>query len=211
MVESKSAGHSHSEQPQPASTPPLNIPLKCALQPYQAAHTRSLEATAAPAGHLPAHCLAALACDTCARVDQHDSCALLCSSSSCSGRRGRRCSGRHGRGSHICARAALDALHQPVKAVKEALALRGARLLDVPLAFLEGGESHGVRNARRIQGAALVLFVCHHQQNGVLEVLLLQHRMQLGLGGRKALLVRAVHHEDDRVSVGVVAPPVWPD
>lgn len=63
----------------------------------------------------------------------------------------------------------------------------------------------------RVKRPLAVLLVGEDQQDGVLELLLLQHGHELLLGHAQAVRVARVHHEDDGVRVGVVAAPVRPD
>ena len=56
-----------------------------------------------------------------------------------------------------------------------------------------------------------VLFISQHHQHGILELLLLQHGDQLLLADPHPVPVRAIHHVDDGVCVGVVTSPVWSD
>ena len=49
-----------------------------------------------------------------------------------------------------------------------------------------------------------VLLVSEHHQDGVLELLLLQHRDKLLLADPDPVPVSAVHHVDNGVGVGVI-------
>lgn len=55
------------------------------------------------------------------------------------------------------------------------------------------------------------LLVCEDEDDGVLELLLLKDGVELELAGAYPVHVAAVHDIDDRLRVGVVAPPVWAD
>lgn len=103
------------------------------------------------------------------------------------------------------------ARHEPVESVEEAGPLQRGRLLNGPLTIFDLRQPQSIRYLLGIQSPSRVLFVRENQQYGVFELVLLQHRRQLLLGDAQTVYIAAVHHENNRVGVGVVAPPVRPD
>ncbi len=56
----------------------------------------------------------------------------------------------------------------------------------------------------RVERALRVLLVCEDQQDGVLELLLLQHGHELLLSHVEPLDIARVHHEDDGISASQI-------
>jgi hypothetical protein len=94
----------------------------------------------------------------------------------------------------------------------------GAAALNKPLAVSEGVQAEAFRDLVHGHGVGQILLVGKHEQNGVPELVLGQHAVQLLLGAVLAalavvdtLLVVRVDHKDDALCVLVVVAPQGAD
>lgn len=76
---------------------------------------------------------------------------------------------------------------------------------------MQGGQHACHPKSADNQGAQADLLVCIDQNERILELVLFQNGMELIPRSADPLCVAAVHHIDDGLRVGVIAPPVWPD
>mmetsp|Transcript_6983 Transcript_6983/g.17841 ORF Transcript_6983/g.17841 Transcript_6983/m.17841 type:complete len:283 (-) Transcript_6983:199-1047(-) len=105
----------------------------------------------------------------------------------------------------------LEGVGQPLHAFPQPLALDGAGLEDGPLPVLDLRQPQPLRDLQVTQRPGQVLLVGVHQDERVLELLLLQDGVELAAAGADPVHVAAVHHVDDGLRVGVVAAPVGAD
>lgn len=75
------------------------------------------------------------------------------------------------------------ALHEPVKAVKEPLALRGTRFCYAPLTISDCCQAQGLGELGGLEGTLHVLLVGHDQEDGVLQLILLRAQRGGGQSG----------------------------
>lgn len=100
---------------------------------------------------------------------------------------------------------------EPVESLVESLSLGGARALYVPVPSPEGVESELVGELGGGHGVGQVLLVGEHEQDGVPELVLLQHVGELLLRLGDSLPVVAVDDVYETLSVLEVVPPQGTD
>mmetsp|Transcript_5216 Transcript_5216/g.16452 ORF Transcript_5216/g.16452 Transcript_5216/m.16452 type:complete len:252 (+) Transcript_5216:9-764(+) len=98
-------------------------------------------------------------------------------------------------------------LGEPVEALAQAVARRGAARLDVPTAAAEFVEAQALRELGRRHGAREVLLVREDQQPRIAQRSLGQHAVKHFFGFRDAVAVVGVHDEHDGLRVLVVVAP----
>ena len=95
----------------------------------------------------------------------------------------------------------------PLEAVIKPLPCEGTAALYVPDAVFERGQVEVFRNFCRTHCIWEILFIREHEQPRLPQLLVLDHPVQFLLGDGEPFPVRAVHHEDDDLRVGVVGAP----
>lgn len=100
---------------------------------------------------------------------------------------------------------------QPVQALVEAVSLRGAGALDVPVTSPQRVETELVGELGGGHGIGQILLVGKHQQHRVPQLVLLEHVGELAFRLADALAVVAVHHVDQALGILEVMPPERPD
>mmetsp|Transcript_2779 Transcript_2779/g.10083 ORF Transcript_2779/g.10083 Transcript_2779/m.10083 type:complete len:242 (+) Transcript_2779:67-792(+) len=101
----------------------------------------------------------------------------------------------------------LDGAGQPVKTLIQALGGGRAGALNVPVALAERVKRQLVRDLRRVHRVREILLVGKHKQDGVAQLILVEHAVQLVPGLRDTVAVIAVHNENQALGVlEVVAP-----
>ena len=109
------------------------------------------------------------------------------------------------------AAAAGRTYHQPIPPLAHAPPIDGATRHDAPIPIPQLAQPQRLADLARALRARLILLVREHQQRGVPQLVLAQHRGELVGGGREAVEVGGVDDEDDGGGVGVVAAPVGAD
>ena len=101
-------------------------------------------------------------------------------------------------------------LAEPGEPFVEAVSSQGAGSLDVPLSAPQGVQSQLLDNFRDAHDSH-VLLVGKDKQDGVLELVLGQHLLELLSGNLDSFLVRGVDNVDEGLRVLVVVLPELPD
>mmetsp|Transcript_19579 Transcript_19579/g.58225 ORF Transcript_19579/g.58225 Transcript_19579/m.58225 type:complete len:211 (+) Transcript_19579:79-711(+) len=96
---------------------------------------------------------------------------------------------------------------EPVEALVEAVARRGAARLDVPLAVAQAVQAELVRHLGRGHGVGQILLVREHQEDGLPQLVLVEHAVQLVARVVDAVAVVRVDDEDEALRILVVVAP----
>lgn len=73
--------------------------------------------------------------------------------------------------------------------------------LYAPLALAQAVQAELVGNLRGIHRIRQVLLVCEHKEEGITELVFVEHALELLTSLRDTLAVIRVNHEDDTLSV----------
>lgn len=104
-----------------------------------------------------------------------------------------------------------DLLGQPVETLVESITSGGAGGLDVPGLTTDGVEGEFVSDLWGGHGSRQVLLVSVHEDDGVLELLIVDHLVKLLAGIIDSIAIVGVDDENDTLSVGVVVTPQLSD
>ena len=96
---------------------------------------------------------------------------------------------------------------EPVEALVQAVARGGAAGLDVPLAVAQAVEAELVGHLGGGHGVGEVLLVGEDEEDGVAQLVLVEHAVHLVARGVHAVTVVGVDHEDEALCVLVVVAP----
>lgn len=96
---------------------------------------------------------------------------------------------------------------EPVQTLVKPLAGGGAAALDVPVALAQGVQAKLVGDLCCVHGVGQVLLIGEHEEDGVAQLVLIQHAVQLVAGLANAIAIIAIHHEDQALRVLEVMPP----
>eukprot|EP00964_Phaeocystis_antarctica_P040780 scaffold23323_cov60-Phaeocystis_antarctica.AAC.2 len=101
----------------------------------------------------------------------------------------------------------LSRAREPVEALVQAVAGGRAGRLDVPVALAERVQAELVGDLSCIHRVGQVLLVGEHQQDGLTQLVLVEHAVQLVARLAHAIAIVRVDHEDDALGVLVVMAP----
>mmetsp|Transcript_73127 Transcript_73127/g.200800 ORF Transcript_73127/g.200800 Transcript_73127/m.200800 type:complete len:561 (-) Transcript_73127:65-1747(-) len=101
----------------------------------------------------------------------------------------------------------LERRRHPVEALVETVARGRARRLDVPVALAQRVEAELVGDLRSVHRVRQVLLVGEDQQDGLPQLVLVQHAVQLVARLAHAVAIVGINDEDDTLGVLVVVAP----
>ena len=100
---------------------------------------------------------------------------------------------------------------QPVQALVQALGGGGDGGLDVPFAVADAMEAQSLGDFRGGESLGEILLVSENKEDGIAELLFVEHLVKLVVSIFETLVVITIHHEDDTVGVLVVMAPEGAD
>jgi len=102
-------------------------------------------------------------------------------------------------------------VREPVKTLIETITRGGAGGLHVPLAGADVVEAELVGDLSDGHGLRKILLVGEHEEDGVAELVLSEHLVELVVGLGDTLAIVGVDHKDETLSVLEVVPPEGTD
>ena len=91
----------------------------------------------------------------------------------------------------------LQVRGEPFQTLVETVTAGGAGGLDVPVALAEGVKSELVSDLSGVHGVGQILLVGEHEEEGVPELVLVEHAVKLIAGLSNTLAIVGINNEDD--------------
>jgi hypothetical protein len=107
----------------------------------------------------------------------------------------------------IISRLGCDVCGEPVKPLEETLTTGGAGSLDVPLTVAERVEAKLVSHLGDTHSVRQILFVGENQNNGLAELVLREHTVELVVCLADTILIVGIHHKNQTLGVLVIVTP----
>jgi len=98
---------------------------------------------------------------------------------------------------------------EPFQTFVKTVSRGSASRLNVPTTLSQAVEAKFVCDLGGIHGIGQILFVGENQKNGIPQLILVQHTLQLLSGLNNTITIVAVNDEDDTLSVLEVMSPQW--